>query len=172
MKNINLGDKNKFVAWGTNGMKNCLDHCKLILNKYGLTTYGSSTTSIQLLKESGNKLVYASDNPSQTYKMAIECIDKHLEAGRPIIVGVNYQLGNKYNEGTTDHYVVIYGMEECKNEIHYMYYEVGKTSVEAGYNDYNNRFIYISGTNPKFYDEKSELKGGARFDVTQIRPNI
>lgn len=46
-----------------------------------------------------------------------------------------------------------------------------KTSVTLGYND-NNRFIYISGRNPKFYDEKSELKGGLRFDVTQIRPNI
>jgi hypothetical protein len=123
------------------------------------------------LKESGNKLVYASDNPTQTYKMAIECIDKHLEAGRPIIVGVNYQLGNKYNEGTTDHFVVIYGRRIYNEEIHYMYYEVGKTSVTLGYND-NNRFIYISGKNPKLYDEKSELKGGARFDVTQIRPNI
>ena len=109
--NINLGDASKFVAWGTNGMKNCLDHCKMILNNYGLTSYGSSATAIQLLKESDGKLVYASDNPEKTYWSAVDCIDRHLEAGRPIIVGVNYQLGNKYNEGTTDHFVVIYGRE-------------------------------------------------------------
>lgn len=172
MKDINLGDKSKFVAWGTNNMKNCLDHCKMILNKYGLTSYGSSTTAIQLLKEYKNKLVYVSKNPLQSYKAAIECIDKHLEAGRPIIVGVNYQIGNTYNEGTTDHFVVIYGREHVGNEIHYMYYEVGKTSVSEGYNDDENRLKCIFGKNPKFYDEKSELKGGARFDVTQVRPNI
>lgn len=172
MKDINLGDKNKFVAWGTNGMKNCLDHCKMILNRYGLTSHGSSATAIQLLKESKNKLIYASKNPSQSYKEAIECINRHLESGRPIIVGVNYQIGKTYNEGTTDHFVVIYGRESIDNEIHYMYYEVGKTSISEGYNDDENRFKYISGKNPKFYDEKSELKGGVRFDVTQVRPNI
>lgn len=170
--NINLGDSSKFVAWGTNGMKNCLDHCKMILNNYGLTSYGSSATAIQLLKESGDKLVYASENPEKIYQSAIDCIDRHLEAGRPIIVGVNYQLGNKYNEGTTDHFVVIYGRDGYRGEIHYMYYEVGKTSVSTGYNDRNNRFVYKSGKNPQFYDEKSELKGGVRFDVTQVRPNF
>lgn len=153
-------------------MKNCLDHCKMILNNYGLTSYGSSATAIQLLKESDGKLVYATDNPEKIYKSAVECIDKHLEAGRPIIVGVNYQLGNKYNEGATDHFVVIYGKEDCREEICYMYYEVGKTLLSAGYNDKNNRFVYKSGKNPQFYDEKSELKGGVRFDVTQVRPNF
>ena len=172
MKNINLGNADKFVTWGTNGMKNCLDHCKLILKKYGLTEYGSSTTAIQLLKESGNKLIYASDNPKQTYKTAIKCIDTHLENGKPIIVGVNHTLGNKYNEGTTDHFVVIYGRELCKNNVHYLYYEVGKTSISAGYNDKNNRFVYINGNNPEFYDIQSELKNGIRFDVTQVRPNM
>lgn len=172
MKNINLGDVNKFVPWGTNGMTNCLDHCKLILKRYGLTNYGSSTTVIQLLKECKNELVYATNDPKQTYDIAIKCIDKHLETGKPIIVGVNHTIGNKYNEGTTDHFVVIYGKEHVGNDIYYMYYEVGKTNIVAGYNDVNNRFIYKAGSFPEFYDEKSELKGGVRIDVTQIRPNI
>ena len=172
MKNINLGDESKFVPWGTNGMKNCLDHCKLILKRHGLTNYGSSSTAIQLLKESGNKLVYAIDNPKETYETAIKCINNHLEAGRPIIVGVNHTLGNTYNEGTTDHFVVIYGREEIGRDVHYMYYEVGKSRTVDGYNDAKNRFVYKSGHSPEFCDEKSELKGGVRIDVTQIRPNI
>ena len=53
-----------------------------------------------------------------------------------------------------------------------MYYEVGKSRAVAGYNDENNRFVYKSGRKPELYDEKSELKGGVRIDVTQIRPNI
>lgn len=107
------------MSIGNKWYKNCLDHCKLILKRYGLANYGSSATAIQLLKESGNKLVYATDNPKETYETATKCIDNHLEAGRPIIVGINNTLGNTYNE-------------------------VGK----------------------------SELKGGIRIDVTQIRPNI
>lgn len=172
MKPINLGDESKFVPWGTNGMKNCLDHCKLILKRYGLTNYGSSATAIQLLKESGNKLVYATDNPKETYEIATKCIDDHLEVGRPIIVGVNHTLGNTYNEGATDHFVVIYGREEVGRDVHYMYYEIGKSRAEAGYNDAKNRFVYKSGRNPELYDEKSELKGGVRIDVTQVRPNV
>jgi hypothetical protein len=172
MRNINLGNADNFVAWGTNGMKNCLDHCKLILKRHGLTEYGSSTTAIQLLKEHDGKLVYASENPKQTYKTAIECIDMHLEKGKPIIVGVNHTLGNKYNEGATDHFVVIYGRELSEDCIHYMYYEVGKTSITAGYNDNDNRFVYIDGNNPEFYDKQSGLRNGTRFDVTQVRPNI
>ena len=53
-----------------------------------------------------------------------------------------------------------------------MYYEIGKSRTEAGYNDAKNRFVYKSGQTPVLYDEKSELKGGVRMDVTQIRPNI
>ena len=172
MNNINLGDKNKFVAWGTNGLKNCLDHCKLILKQYGLTQYGSSSTMYRLMQEQNGKLVYYGDNPRQNYKDAIECIDKHLESGRPIIVGVNHTIGNTYNEGTTDHYVVIYGREECEDGIHYMYYEVGKTNIIAGYNDKENRFIYKDGRNPQFYDQYSELKNYSRYDVIQVRPNM
>ena len=35
MKNfINLGDPNKFVPYKTNGITNCLDLCKMILNNW------------------------------------------------------------------------------------------------------------------------------------------
>ena len=171
-ENINLGDSSKFVPWGTNGMKNCLDHCKLILKKYGLTEFGSSSNMFLLLVESVDGLAYTCNNPQDMYTSAIACIDKHLEAGRPIIVGVNHTLGNKYNEGTTDHFVVIYGREYDGKYWNYMYYEVGKGNVIAGYNDTTNRFIYIDGDNPKFYDKSSEIRNHARYDVTQVRPNM
>jgi hypothetical protein len=125
-----------------------------------------------LLKEYNNKLIYATNDPEYTYKFAIDCINKHLELGRPIIVGVNHTIGNTYNEGTTDHFVVIYGRVFVDDDIHYMYYEVGKSNVTAGYNDDDNRFIYKGGSNPEFCDNISKLKGGVRIDVTQVRPNI
>jgi hypothetical protein len=172
--NINLGDKSKFVAWGTNGMKNCLDHCKLILKKHGLTEFGSPSKMYILLMEDGNKLSYTCNNPKEMYEDAINCIDKHLEAGRPIIVGVNHTFGNKYNDGTTDHFVVIYGREYDGKHYNYLYYEVGKSNVAAGYNDKENRFVYdtTNPDKPQFYDEKSSRSDQARFDVIQIRSNI
>ena len=86
-KNINLGDKSKFVSWGTNGVKNCLDLCKMILKKYGLSSFGSSSNCIRLMYENKNRLEYFGENPKENYKQAIDCIDRHLENGRPIIVG-------------------------------------------------------------------------------------
>ena len=42
--------------------------------------------------EENNKLVYYGDNPTANYK-GYECIDRHLENNRPIIVGVNHTIG-------------------------------------------------------------------------------
>ena len=115
---------------------------------------------------------YYGENPKENYKKAIDCIDRHLEKGRPIIVGVNHTIGRGINEGTTDHFVVIYGREYVDGQYLYYYYEVGKGSVVYGFNE-DNRFIYdISNPNkPKLYDEKSSIHNGARFDVIQVRPN-
>ena len=170
--NINLGDTSKFVSYGTNGVKNCLDLCKMILKKYGLSNFGSSANIFRLMYEKNGKLDYYGENPKENYKQAIDCIDRHLENGRPIIVGVNHTIGRGINEGTTDHFVVIYGREYVDEHYLYYYYEVGKGSVVYGFNE-DNRFIYdISNPNkPKLYDEKSSIYNGARFDVIQVRPN-
>ena len=50
-KNINLGSKDKFVGWKTNGVTNCLDLCKTILKKYKLTEFGSSSNVFKLMYE-------------------------------------------------------------------------------------------------------------------------
>ena len=172
-ENINLGDKSKFVSFGTNGIKNCLDLCKMILKNYGLTNFGSSSNCFKLMCEKNNKLVDCGDNPKENYKQAIECIDRHLEKGRPIIVGVNHTIGRGINDGTTDHFVVIYGREYIDDHYVYFYYEVGKSNVLYGYNDAENRFIYdTSNPNcPQFFDDVSNRSDGARFDVIQVRPN-
>lgn len=170
-KNINLGDDKKFVAYKTNGVTNCLDLCKMILKNYGLTSYGSSNNIFKLMYEKNGKLVHYGDNIKENYQNAIECIDHHLESGRPIIVGVNHTLGNTYNEGATDHFVVIYGRgyDKKTKSYYYNYYEVGKSDIKDGYNDVENRFIFQDGN--KLYDPKSERKDEGRYDVTQVRPN-
>lgn len=172
-ENINLGDKSKFVPYGNNGVKNCLELCKTILKKYGLTNFGSSANMFRLMHEQNGKLTYFGNNPKDNYQQAIDCIDKHLENKKPIIVGVNHTIGRNINEGTTDHFVVIYGREYDGKNYNYLYYEVGKSNVTAGYNDKENRFVYDTSNpdKPQFYDEKSSRGDQARFDVIQIRPN-
>ena len=170
---IDLGDKSKVVTYGKNGVTNCLTLCKTILKNYGLDDFGSSETAIQLLTESNGGLKYYGKNPRKNYREAIECIDRHLNNGRPIIVGVNHTLGRGINEGATDHFVVIYGKGYDSNFDcdYYTYYEVGKSNISASYDDENNRLLYIDEEQPSFYDFKSNRGDGKRFDVTQVRPN-
>lgn len=170
---INLGDKNKFVPYGANGEKNCLNICKAILRKYGLTDFGSSSNIYRLMYEDNKQLKYYGNNPRENYHNAIKCIDEHLEAGRPIIVGVNYQYNRNINEGTTDHFVVIYGKDydkELKCNC-YLYYETGRGNVNDGFNEKLNRFIYVDSKKPSFYNPQSNHTSKARYDVIQIRPN-
>lgn len=168
---IDLGDESKVVTYGSNGETNCFDLCKRILKNYGINNVGSSTNKYQLMCEENGELKYYGDNPSDNYKKAIECIDNHLNNGRPIIVGVNHTMGKTINEGATDHFVVIYGKGSDNGNQFYTYYEVGKSSISASYDNENNRFVYIDGDEPLFYDFKSNRGDGKRFDVTQVRPN-
>lgn len=170
---VDLGDKSKVVTYKTNGVTNCLDLCKMILNNYGLNNYGNSNNIYRLMHEVDVALEYYGNNPRKNYKDAIECIDRHLINGRPIIVGVNHTIGKGINEGTTDHFVVIYGKGYDSNFDcdYYTYYEVGKSDISASYDDENNRLLYIDEEQPSFYDFKSNRGDGKRFDVTQVRPN-
>jgi hypothetical protein len=172
-ENINLGNSKYFIGYKTDGITNCLDLCKAILSNYGLTSYGSSSNVFRLMCEVNGKLQYYGNNPKENYCKAIECIDKHLESGRPIIVGVNHTLNRNINDGATDHFVVIYG-RAYDNDIrayYYLYYEVGKSSIASGFNDALNRLYYIEGAKPLFYDPESSRGDKARFDVVQVRPN-
>lgn len=170
---IDLGDENKFVPYGTNNEKNCLDLCKSIMKKYGLKEFGSPNNVFKLMYENNGELKYYGNNIRENYKLATQCIDRHLENGRPIIVGVNYELNRKINEGATDHFVVIYGkgFDESLNCFYYTYYEVGRSSILNGYNNDLNRLIYVDSDEPLLYNPKSNLCSKKRYDVTQIRPN-
>ena len=169
---IDLGDKSKVVTFKTNGITNCIELCKMILKKYGLTNFGSSSNVFKLMHEIDGELKHYGDDVKNNYKKAIECIDRHLENKRPIIVGVNHTINKGINEGTTDHFVVIYGkgIDEITNKPFYTYYEVGKSDISASYDNEKNRLIYDED-NSLFYDLESNRGDKKRFDVVQVRPN-
>jgi hypothetical protein len=172
-ENIDLGDASKFRGYTPDAPAGCYDKSALILSLYGVSPAGDKTKVFKLMYEDGGKYHYYGKNPKENYANAIKCIDRHLEAGRPIIVGVSHTIGRNINEGATDHFIPIYGREFVDGYWYYMYYEVGKSKTVAGYDGANNRFKYDpDGPNgPLFYDIKSKIHGNARFDVTQVRPN-
>lgn len=170
--NINLGDPKKFVGYKKTDPRGCHNRCVDILNNYGVSP-GDKSHVFKLIYEKDGKLQYFGSNPKENYAKAIACIDRHLENKRPIIVGVTHTIfpaEKAYNDGTTDHFVVIYGREYVGGYMYYMYYEVGKSQSSAGYDGDNNRFKY-DPNEPSFYDDSPKIYSNRRFDVSQIRPN-
>lgn len=169
LRNIDLTDKNKFISFST--YNNCMSSCKDIMKNYNVPP-GSSAHVYQLLFERNGVLEYYDRTNYRTiYQNAINCIDRHLNADRPIVVGVNHTIGRAINEGTTDHWIVVTGREydEKLSQYYYIYIETGRNDAEKGCNTTANRL---------YYDEKNytfkDKDGGNKhliYDVTQVRPN-
>lgn len=71
-------------------------------------------------RENGRGRVSVSASRSEEM---LNMIDSELESGRPVIVGVTYkkQTGERYNEGITDHFVVISGRGYDENGTYYTF---------------------------------------------------
>lgn len=165
---VELMDKKKFV--GYDGSE-CLDLAKRTLKNYGITNYGSSAKVFRLVMEKDGKLVKWGAFPYQNYENAVECIDKHLNANRPIIVGVHYIPNYGVNEGTTDHFVVITGrgFDSKEGKYYYTFMDNASANADKGCSD-TNRFYYTEGNN---LSGKSKVFEGSKrtFTVSQVRPN-
>ena len=174
-EDIKLGADKYFSGYRSSDPAGCHRRCVDILTNHGLQEFGSKEYVYKLLYEKDGKYVYFGDNPTESYEIAIGCIDRHLENGRPIIIGVSHTIGLTYNpDRTTDHYIVIHGREKVGEYWDYLYYETGNTYPIKGHNNETNRLRYDpTGNNglPVFYDVTANIKGGKRFDVTHVRPN-
>jgi hypothetical protein len=85
--NVNLTDVSKFVGLDL-ASNNCWRGCTLIMQNYGVPP-GSRLHVYRLLAENQTteELYHYGNNPTDNYARAIACIDRHLDAGRPIVVG-------------------------------------------------------------------------------------
>ncbi len=95
-----------------------------------------------------------------------------IMANRPIIVGVNHTLNKGYNEGTTDHWIVIVGRgyDTTQQQYYYTYMDTGRYVASDGCNMTNNR-LYYDSKNYVFQDAKAGTNNNKKYDVTQVRPN-
>lgn len=170
LKNVELMDKDCFVGYDVS--KSCMEGCKQIMAKYKVAT-GSSANVYQLLYERNGKLEYYDQkNYSTVYNNAINCINRHLDANRPIIVGVNHTLNKGINEGTTDHWIVVTGRgyDTGQKMYYYTYMETGRSQSNAsGACSTTDNRLYYDSSNYSFKDAANYAN--KQLDVTQVRPN-
>jgi predicted chitinase len=152
--------------WGDKNAQNvaCKKTCDDILIKAGLKST-SKLNLFQTAKENNNHTKLEVD-VSQS-KLAIDYINKQLKLGNPIQLGVDHKLGYGYNEGTTDHFVVLVG-KGCENgKIFYRFYDVGTKYEDKGASPNNKLFL-----NPTDYSLKgTTVYNGSTYVVTQVRKN-
>lgn len=176
VQNINIMDISKFAGYYEKS--NCLDLAKQILKNYGLDECGNRTECylLESLTINGDEKTlekYQNGNltTQENYNLATECINYHLENGTPIIVGVTHSSTNIYNEGTTDHFVVITGggYDFQKGQYYYSYMDPGTSVANIGCNSENNRFYYDSEN--FLYTDPSDYNGKPST-ISQVRPNL
>lgn len=127
--------------------------------------------------ESGDSGLYGDENRILSkYSEATYQIQKHIDKGYPIMVGVNHTLGKTINEGTTDHFIVIYAYwTTADGKEYYRYYESRNdiTNGVVGSNNYTNTLIYeVVDDKPLLYNPNPNSTSHHRYDVTQVRPYI
>jgi len=166
---VELIDPEKFVAYLGDGR--CWETCSLFLRNYNLPP-GDTEHVYQLIVERNGEEVYYDSNYQTTYQNAIACIDRHLDAGRPIMIGTTYKTGyHENNDKTTDHFVVITGRgyDESQGMYYYTYMDSAHQYAEDGCDLKENR-LYYDDVNYKFYQNDYRTNGTTQ-QVTHVRPN-
>jgi RHS repeat-associated protein len=116
--------------------------------------------AIQTARENGNSLQIL-----PAAQQGVQTINAYLSANRPIIVGVNHTLGNTYNEGTTDHFVVIVGSGFANGMTYYRFYDPGTMRMAAGTSPLNRLYLRAN-----FRLQGTTQYNGRTYTVSQVRP--
>ncbi len=160
--------KNKFIGWGYNGSKNCFT-----LANFQLAVVGYNTTSKYYQAYTEQKGV----NKEQTHK-AIEYITTSLTEGMPVMVGVDNHDGNPGNsDKTTDHWIVIVGMDSDDKGNYFNFYDNATSNQEKGTSAANKLYYdaesgKITGTADNAYSRNSQRDYTVtRVKETQQNPN-
>jgi len=147
--------------------------CKCVADKImriilgGNANIGSSANIMQLWKEINKVLTKVGDAT-----VVFNTLNSHIDAMRPIEVGVDYEEGHPGNsDKTTDHFVVIIGRgyDGEKKEYYFNYIETGRSINQRDAATSDKLRLYYDPNKGTFRD--SSAKGGRGYTVTQIRPN-
>jgi len=177
------------VEWRTqfdgsaNQNKACFDTCKKILRQVPELDESSGNRGLeyQVSKEKLN----SSEKDKKDQKKYIEVnfeeakegvayMDQQLEAGYPVIIGVDHTYGLGYNnDKSTDHFVLTVGRECDDKGTYYLFYEVGTKVKENGESKKNKLYLgedfSLRGSTAYI---KADTGKSPKYVVTQIRKNV
>ena len=151
----------QYVGYGDVTPNDCMGACKKQVATQGLKI-GGYDEAIQMFK-SGNQ-----GNPVNR-GLGVDLIQKSIEGGNSIIVGVDFTLNQKHNkntDNTTDHFIAIVGRGNDDDGEFFTFYENGTSDQTTGTKISKNKlYIQSDGT----------LEGRTTwynytFTVTQVRP--
>lgn len=171
-KNNNLVNPQTFNDVGYDIQKDCLLCAQKILDNYKNTkgNYGDSDHVYQLIIKDNGKLMNSQD--ATRINDAKNCIDRHLNDNRPIIVGVSYDINKAGNEGVTNHFIVITGSGHDESGDYYTYVETGRYHArESEATDSRENRLCYDTSNDRWIDEDSNGSRHYQYTMTQVRPN-
>jgi muramidase (phage lysozyme) len=163
---IDLRNKMTFQAQKTKTDCNLI--CREIMSSLNVTpenpTESGNQSFYQTAIESENNTSLNLNNDD--FVNGMNYIDKSLEAGYPVMVGVNHTLNYGYNEtpNTSDHYVIIVGRFCDNNVLKYRFWDVATRRGAEG----DFKFIL---TSEKLYSD-DVWKKERTYTLTQVRRNI
>ncbi|MDP4269361.1 MAG: hypothetical protein Q8909_04460 [Bacteroidota bacterium] len=161
---VDVLDKSK---WAPQDPNRCKDACDAYLRRTGLTDVGSKGCVYRLTyqDQGGNGDTHSYGDPSTSLNTVVDVIDRHLDEGRGITVGLNYRI-NSSNADGTDHFVVITGRghDTSRNEDYYTYMDPGRSNADIGCSTSANR-LYVDG------NLIHGTRQGKDNTITHIRPN-
>ena len=150
------------------GSRQCLDACRdIVAATTGVPANlaAQNVGHINMAFEVNKQYV-----PAPQAAHGIETINKFLEAGKPIVVGVSKWTGGKpYNTSNpaTEHFVVIVGRGEDKNGKFYLFYDVGTQRPTLGTSRDNKLYLL---QNRLLAGRTQYATSTPNYTLTEVRP--
>lgn len=166
-KPIELMDASKFVPWSTSG--DCMSGSVAILANYGVKS--DNTKTVTMVTEDRTLTKKGELDNTDAYMQGITFIDKELDAGNPLIVGVDVRTDKNPNPGSaSDHFVVITGRGYDKDgNAYYTYMETATSNPSDSCSTTENRFYYNPGTSR--WEDSTNTYSHTTMTITDVRPN-
>ncbi|MDC1106598.1 hypothetical protein OAT16_07805 [Prolixibacteraceae bacterium] len=184
MKDIDITDPDKWISQFDISGKACFTTCQLIVKKYNVISdkgvghrtkkYANGTPYFSGAIQVAIQMKDGSLQSTGREQEGIDYIDQQLDAGYPVVIGVDDGRRTTYNsDHSTEHFLVITGRLTDDKGLYYRFLEVGtgtNNREKRGYTPKNR--LYVTNNNmiqgKKFPDRK---KFNKTYTVVQIRKN-
>ena len=164
---VDLTNSSYFIGWHHNA--DCYQLSSGILNNYGIHSNCSYNNSIKLTNASSGYPIPSGN--SNVLSQGIHEIDRHLDAGRPIMVGVHYGNTAGPNPDGTRQFVIITGrLYSSQGGVCYRFMDCGSWDSAKGCSPSN--LLFIDSSVGSLVGTSQAMSDVGVMTVTQIRTNF